>query len=40
MSESLGKELWDAAGDGKATEVTRLLAAGAEVNWENPGYLM
>ena len=34
---SLERQLWDAAEEGQAAEVTRLLAAGAEVNWGDPG---
>ena len=40
MSESLERQLFDAAGSGKAGEVTRLLAAGAEVNWRHPDVAM
>ena len=35
MSESLERQLYDAAGEGKAAEVTHLLATGAAVNWQN-----
>ncbi|KAA0163168.1 hypothetical protein FNF28_04395 [Cafeteria roenbergensis] len=36
MSDAeMGQALWDAAGAGKTGEVTRLLEAGAPVNWAN-----
>lgn len=36
MSESLEKQMYDAVEDGKAAEVRRLLATGADPNWGNP----
>ena len=33
--DAMGKALWDAAEAGNTGEVTRLLKAGAPVNWSN-----
>ena len=33
--DAMGKALWDAAEAGNTGEVSRLLEAGAPVNWEN-----
>ena len=33
---AMGKALWDAAEAGNTGEVTRLLEAGAPVNWADP----
>ena len=34
-SDHLGKQLYDASGDGRVEEVERLLARGAPVNWRD-----
>ena len=37
QSPALSAELWEAAKKGQEAEVERLLAAGADTQWANPG---
>ena len=36
MSDSMGKEVFEAAMDGKEAELRRLIERGGSVNWHNP----
>ena len=36
MSDSMGKEVYEAARDGKEAELKRLIERGGSVNWHNP----